>query len=149
MRRPAILLCALTSDAPSAHPSVQTQQQGWHVDDRIARRPGGQGQEATRHAVAPHEGLEHQGKKRGRQGERQGPEEWQYHHWKAVDAAQNCKKREYTSIARSWRDDASYRDTQQKHGGSLEYFVFLDHVKKIPISYRATQGERNRYKNIL
>ena len=30
--------------------------------------------------------------KRGRQGQRHGPEEWQYHHWKAVDAAQNYKK---------------------------------------------------------
>ena len=76
--------------------------------------------------------------KRGRQGERHGPEEWQYHHWKAVDAAKNCKKREYTSIARRWRDDASYRDTQQKHGWSLEYCMFLDHLKKIPITYRSS-----------
>ena len=37
----------------------------------------------------------------------------------AVDAAKHCKKRKYTSIARRWRDDASYRDTQQKHGWSL------------------------------
>ena len=36
---------------------------------------------------------------RRRAGERHGTEEWQYHHWKATDAARNCKKREYESIA--------------------------------------------------
>ena len=51
--------------------------------------------------------------RRGRQGVRHAPEEWQYIDWKAVDAAQNCKKRRCTSIARRWRDKASYRDTRQ------------------------------------
>ena len=32
---------------------------------------------------------------------------------KAVDEPNICKKREYTSIASKWRDQASYRDTQQ------------------------------------
>ena len=58
--------------------------------------------------------------KRGKQGQRRGNEEWQHHHWKAVDAAKTCKKREDTSIARRWSDEPSYRDTQQKHGWSLE-----------------------------
>ena len=53
---------------------------------------------------------------RRKTGERHGPEEWQYHHWKAVDAAKNCKKREYESIAKRLRDDLSYWDTQQEHG---------------------------------
>ena len=62
---------------------------------------------------------------------------------KAVEAAQNCRKREYESIAKRWRDDPSYRDTQQKHGWSLEYCMFLDNFKKIPITYKATRRERN------
>ena len=65
----------------------------------------------------------------------------------AVDAAKNCKKLEFSSITRRWRNDASYRDTQQTHGWSLEYCMFLDYLKKIPMPHRATQEERNRYTN--
>ena len=65
----------------------------------------------------------------------------------AVDAAQNCRKRWFSSIAGICSDDAYCRDTQQHHGWSLEYCTFLDYLKKIPITYSATQGERPRYKN--
>ena len=56
-------------------------------------------------------------------------------------------RNEYTSIARIWRDDASYRYTQQHRGWSLEDCQFLDYLKKIPITYSVTQGERLRHKN--
>ena len=84
--------------------------------------------------------------KRGRQGERHGPEELQYHHGKTT-MLPKIARNECTSVARRWRDDASCRDTQQEHGRSLEHCMFLDNLKKIPITHRATQGERNRYKN--
>ena len=29
-----------------------------------------------------------------------GPEDWQYHHWKAKDATKNAKKSDYTTIAK-------------------------------------------------
>ena len=41
-----------------------------------------------------------------------------HHHWKAVDAAKNCKKGEYESIAQRWKDDPSCRDTQNMDGRS-------------------------------
>ena len=75
--------------------------------------------------------------KRGRAGERHGPEEWQYHHWKAVDAARNSRKREYEFIARMWREDPSYRDTQQIHGWTFESCMFLDYLKKIQITLQS------------
>ena len=87
--------------------------------------------------------------KRGRAGELHGPQEWQYHHWKVVDAAKKCKKREFESIAKRWRDDLSYWDTQQKHRWSLEYCMFLVSLKTIKITYKATRTERDRYKNQL
>ena len=78
---------------------------------------------------------------------RRGNEEWQHHHWKAVDAVINCKKREYTSVARRWPHEAPYRNTQTYLGWSLEYCPFLDHLKTIQITCNATQGERLRYRN--
>ena len=33
--------------------------------------------------------------KQGKRRERHGPEEWQYHHWKARDATNNVIKRRY------------------------------------------------------
>ena len=78
---------------------------------------------------------------------RRGNEEWQHHHWEAVDAVRNCKKREYTSVARRWPHEALYRNTQTYLGWSLEYCPFLDHLKTIQITCNATQGERLRYRN--
>ena len=52
-------------------------------------------------------------------GLRHGLEDWQYHHWKAKDATKNSNKREYTTIAKRWKDDPSYRETQQVHGWTL------------------------------
>ena len=78
---------------------------------------------------------------------RRGNEEWQHHHWKAVDAVRNCKKREYTSVARRWPHEAPCRNTQTYLGWSLEYCPFLDHLKTIQITCNATQGERLRYRN--
>ena len=63
--------------------------------------------------------------KRGRARERHGPEEWQHHHWKTLDAAPNCRIREYESTGRRWRDDPYCRVTQQKHGWFLAYCMFL------------------------
>ena len=82
--------------------------------------------------------------KRGRQGQRHGHEEWQHHHWKPADVANNCKKRGYTPIAGRWRDEASYRYTQQYHGWSLEYCLFLDFLKEDPDNAQrySTQGKR-------
>ena len=85
--------------------------------------------------------------KRGRARERHGPEEWQHHHWKTLDAAPNCRIREYESTGRRWRDDPYCRVTQQKHGWFLAYCMFLDYLKKIPIICTASRRERKRYKN--
>ena len=81
--------------------------------------------------------------KRGRQGQCHGHEEWQYHHWKAVDASRSCRKRWLSSNAGRWADEASYRYTQQYHGWSLEYCMFLDDPKTIQTTYIATRGGGN------
>ena len=75
--------------------------------------------------------------KQGTRGERHGPEDWQYHHWKARDA----------TTAKRWKDDLSHRETQRKHGWTLEYCIFLDYLKTVKIDYKATWDERNRHKN--
>ena len=85
--------------------------------------------------------------KRGKAGERHGLEEWQYHHWKATDAARNCRKREYEAFAKRWTEDPSHQDNI--HGWTLEYCMFPDYLKIIKIIYKATRGERDRYKNIF
>ena len=81
--------------------------------------------------------------KRCKAGERHGPEEWPYHHWKAASAGRNCRKREYESVAKRWIEDPDYRVTQQIHGWTLEYCMFLDCLKTIKINYKATRGERD------
>ena len=43
--------------------------------------------------------------RQGKSGERHGPEEWQYHHWKAREATTNVQKRVYTAIAKRWKED--------------------------------------------
>ena len=80
-------------------------------------------------------------------GERHGPEEWQDHRWKARDATTNVQKRGLTTIAKRWKEDLSYRETQRKHGWTLEYCIFLDYLRTDKIEYKATWEERNRYKN--
>ena len=37
----------------------------------------------------------------------------------------NSKKREYTTIAKRWKEDPSYRETQHVHAWTLEYRTFL------------------------
>ena len=66
--------------------------------------------------------------KQGTHGERHGPEEWQYHHWKAKDATTNIEKRGYSTVAKRWNADLSFRETPQEHGWTLEYCVFLDYL---------------------
>ena len=81
---------------------------------------------------------------RGKQGQRHGTEEWQYHHWNSVDAAKNWNKRGFSFIAGWWTDETSHRYTQQYHRWSLEYWMPVDYLKTIQISYNATRGERLR-----
>ena len=85
--------------------------------------------------------------KRVKAGERHGPEEWHYHHWKAADASRNGRKREYESVAKKWIEDPDYRVTQQIHGWTVEYCMFLDCLKTIKINYKVIGEERDRYKN--
>ena len=70
---------------------------------------------------------------------------WQYHHWKAKDGSTNVDKRGYSTVAERRRDDPSYRQTQQDHGWTLEYCIFLVYLKTVEIEHKATWDE-NRYK---
>ena len=56
------------------------------------------------------------------------------------------REREYESIAKRWIEDPDYRDSQQEHGWTLECCMFLDYTKTIKINFKATRGERDRYK---
>ena len=37
-----------------------------------------------------------------------------YHHWKAREATTNVQKRGYTAIAKRWKEDPAYRETQRE-----------------------------------
>ena len=60
---------------------------------------------------------------------------------------ENGRKESYEPIAKRWIEDPDYRDSQQEHGWTLEYHMFLDYLKTININYKATRRERDRYKN--
>ena len=85
--------------------------------------------------------------KQGTRGERHGPEDRQYNHWNAQDATTIFQKRGFTTIAKRWKDDPSYRETQREHGRTPEYCIFVDYLKKVEIEYKATWDKRNRNKN--
>ena len=68
-------------------------------------------------------------------------------HWKAVDAAKNCNQRGgFRVLQEDGQTKLPYRYTQQYHGWSLEYCMFLDNLKTIQITYNATRGEPLRYR---
>ena len=96
------------------------------------RSPGGLADSGSSYLISS---QEHEDKIRRRRdilaGQRHAHEEWQYHHWKAAVAAKTCKKRGFTSVARWLRGDASYGDTPQCHGCTLEYCMFVDYLKEI------------------
>ena len=66
---------------------------------------------------------------------------WQYHHWKAKDGSTNVDKRGYSTVAERRRDDPSYRQTQQDHGWTLEYCIFLVYLQN---SRNRAQGDLGR-----
>ena len=76
-----------------------------------------------------------------------GPEDWQCHHWKAKDVTKNVKKIDYTTIAKRWKDDPSHRETQQVHGWTLKYCIFLDYLKTVEIEHQATREHGPRHHN--
>ena len=66
---------------------------------------------------------------------------------KAKGVTKNVKKRDYTAIAKKWKDDHPYREAQQVHGWTLEYRIFLDYLNTVEIEYQAAREERTRYHN--
>ena len=55
----------------------------------------------------------------GHTGERRGPKQWQHDHWKAKDAAEGAKKRDYKSIEHRRLTDPAYQESQLSHGWTL------------------------------
>ena len=75
--------------------------------------------------------------------------QWQHDHWKAKDAAEGAKKRDYKSIEHRRLTDPAYQESQLSHGWVLEYCKYLDHLKTVNMDYIATWRERDRYQNML
>ena len=82
-------------------------------------------------------------------GERHGPAEWQYDHWKATDATRGVNKIGYKSIAHRWLTDPRYQDSQWSHGSTLEYCKYQDDLKTVSVDHVASWDERGRYQNML
>ena len=50
---------------------------------------------------------------------------------------------DYTTITKRWNEHPSYRETEQVHGWTLEYCIFLDYINKVVIKYEATREKKN------
>ena len=87
--------------------------------------------------------------KEGHTGERHGPKQWQYDHWKVNDATEGAKKRNYQSIDHRWHTDPAYQEAQLSRGWTLEYCKCLDYLKTVNMNYIATWEERDREQNIF
>ena len=87
--------------------------------------------------------------KEGHTGERHGPKQWQYEHWKAKDATEGAKKRRYKPIEHRWLTDIAFRESKLSHGWTLEYCKYSDNFKTVNMDYIATWEERDRYQNML
>ena len=87
--------------------------------------------------------------KEGHSGERHGPEQWQYDHWKARDATKGLKKKGDDSIVHRWFTDPQFQESQWSHGWAEEYGQYLDYLPPSISSIIATGSKRSRYHNML
>ena len=86
--------------------------------------------------------------KEGQSGERHGPKQWQYDHWKAKDATIAVKQRNFKSIEHRWLTDPQYQKSQSSHGWTLEYCTYLDYLKTVHLDHVANWDKRDRYQNM-
>ena len=60
-----------------------------------------------------------------------------------------ARKNNHDSIVLRWQNDAKYRESQNVHGWTEDYYRYLEYLTNIDISNSAPWHQRNRYENTI